>query len=39
MKTENGRGPWIDPCGSEALLGKVPDDWPDQTALMDRSVK
>ena len=35
MKTENRRGPSMEPCGTEALMGEASDDWPERTTLMD----
>ena len=35
MKTENRRGPSMEPCGTEALMGEASDHWPERTTLMD----
>ena len=35
MKTENRRGPSLEPWGTEALMGEASDDWPERTTLME----
>ena len=34
MKTENRSGPSIDPCGTDALIDVVANDWPERTTLI-----